>query len=76
MKSGSKLSDVCKLQGIVRKECDVFLEPGSFHENIAAGCDVILMDKVCKPLLQAYLEYTTRSELALLTHSLYTCIKL
>ena len=46
MKSGSKLSDVCKLEGIVRKECDIFLEPGSFCQNVAAGRDVILMDKV------------------------------
>ena len=44
--SGSKLSDVCKTQGIVSKECDVFLEPGSFRQNIGAGRDVIVMDKV------------------------------
>ena len=46
MKSGSKLSDVCKLKGLVRNDCDVFLEPGSFHQNIGAGRDVILMDEV------------------------------
>lgn len=46
MKSGSKLSDVCKMQEIVGKECDVFLEPGSFRPNIGVGRDVILMDKV------------------------------
>ena len=46
--SGRDICDFCKKKSLARKECDVFLELGSFQQNDSEATtrDIILVDKV------------------------------
>ena len=44
--SGRDICNFCKKKSLARKECDVFLELGSFQQYEATTRDAILVDKV------------------------------